>query len=166
MSDPFTGDILDQELEALFDTPYTFDPPLSPLPPEMRPQWRLPVLLILLKKCWGHRASWRQLHVLNWAVRNPSSQRVLLDVLAGRLAPDQALVRFEPGLGRAIDLARGAGLVDWEGGRVIRLTAAGEQAAAAVEATEALTDERAFLAQIQGSVTQRLIDNLIEGNTR
>lgn len=90
----------------------------------------------------------------------------MLDLLEGRLTPDKALVRFEPGLSHAVDLARGAGLIEWRSGRVAHLTARGQEAAKAVEESGALVDERAFLDQIKGSVTQTLIDDLIEGTVR
>jgi hypothetical protein len=71
----------------------------------MRPGWRLHVLVLILNQCRGARASLEQLHVLNWAIRTEETRQHFLQFLEGKRAPNQVIVRYDPSLSRAIDLA-------------------------------------------------------------
>jgi|ERR1019366_6745949 hypothetical protein len=149
--------MLFEELNVLFD----FVERPVPLGADMRPAWRIVVLMLVLKKCWGNRASLRQLHVLNWAIRNPESREAFLQVMNGELPPDRATVRFEPSLQRALSLAAAEKLCERIGDR-IQLTAKGEQLVQKLMADSSiLVDEKEFMEKIRGKVTQLRVDAML-----
>src|ERR1039458_2419845 len=112
---------LDFELDVSFD----FRERPCPTSADLRPEWRIGTILLSLKKGWANRANLRQLHVLNWAMRTPESRTTLLRILNGELSPDEAIVRFDPTLERALRFADGEKLIVITGD-VVFLTDKGE----------------------------------------
>ena len=148
--------------EAL-DRPFSFTEPKQAVPAEVRPQWRLPALLMILDKCRGRRATWQQLHVMNWAIRNEETRATFSALLAGELAPERVIVRYEPSLSGVVDLAAGLGYATWTNGRLLELTERGTAAIEQVQGHEALTVESDWLSTIPGAITQQTISAAVEG---
>src|SRR5713226_491637 len=96
-------DILSQALRIRFE----FKRRPVAITADFRPQWRVALLVLMLEKCWGRRATLGQLHVINWALRSRENLSNFLQQIEGHFRPGKALVRFEPSLNRAIDLAVG-----------------------------------------------------------
>jgi hypothetical protein len=119
------------------------------------------VLALLLGKCRGNTASVKELHVLNWALRNVPARESFLRAYTGKSRPGDVTLRFDPTLDRTIDRARGESLVQWTTNGRLRLTPSGERLLAALLDSEALTDERAFLDEIPGRLTQARIDQMV-----
>ena len=93
-------------LEELTGAQFRFTARPTAIPPDLRPVWRMTILVLFLQRCCRQgKSSLKKLHVLNWAIRHPASRQTLLDVLDGRARPDRAIVRFDPALNRALDLA-------------------------------------------------------------
>jgi hypothetical protein len=149
----------------------------QPFPGQFRTVRRLALLTLLLQACRGEQASLPQLHVLNWAVRTPESRRAFLAVVRGEVPPDEAVVRFDPTLPRAIQFAVGEQIVQDRvtvqetlhvraEARVseyrIKLTDKGRAIAAAVEDTDILVDERIFLETLNKKLTQAMIDDILK----
>jgi hypothetical protein len=149
-------------LAALLDVPFDFVRLPDPLPASLRPERRVPLVLLLVAKSHGSGASWKGLQLLNWAVRDPRHAEVLLAFREQRDIPDRPVVRFEPALDRALDLAVGLGLLEQKGSRVFRLTEAGRRVIKAIEASDALTREREVLAKLTGKVTQAEVRRMLE----
>ena len=102
----------------------------APLPADLRPAWRIGVIVLLLKKCCRQqRTSLTRLHVLSWGLRTMEGREQLLAAVKGQLSPDALVVRFEPFLSQAVDFAMGEQLVRREGGARIVLTEAGTRRA-------------------------------------
>lgn len=160
---PRGTDELDHLLREVFDAEYSIRLASRAVPAEFRPQWRIPVLLLILRRCRGEKATWKQLHVMNWAVRSPATRSAFAALAAGELGPDQVIVRYEPTLSRVVDLAVGLGLASWEHGRLLALTDQGKNAIAAADESEALAAEREFLASIPGALTQQRINAALQG---
>jgi hypothetical protein len=116
-------------------------------------------------KCHSSGASWKGLQLLNWAVRDPRHADLLVAVWRGGDIPDRPVVRFEPALERAIDLAIGLGLVEVRSARAIRLTAAGSALLQDLGRSEVFEKERHILAQIPGKVTRVDVDRALEWRT-
>jgi hypothetical protein len=149
-------------LDAL-DRPFTFRQTTPAVPPEMRPQWRVAILALVLSRCRQHRASWKQLHLLNWAIRNSRARNALLEVAAGKRNPERVVVRFDPALAPAVDLARGAGFVQWQDGRLLVLAQRGAEMASVVETADVFSEELAFLDAMRGHMTQAFADRILGG---
>jgi len=150
------------ELEEALDAPFTFAARPRPVLGSLRPTWRIPTILMLIRRCWGGKASLEQLHVLNWAVRDSRSQGTFLSFIQGEMSPDDAIVRFEPALNRALDFALAQKLVTWTDAKRLTLTNEGLAVLASVDAEEdLLTGEKSFLDQIGTPVSQTMIHRLI-----
>lgn len=149
----------------------------QPFPGQFRTVRRLALLTLLLQACRGEQASLPQLHVLNWAVRTPDSRRAFLTFVRGEVPPDEAVVRFDPTLPRAIRYAVEEQIVtDREavqemldgntevkvGDYRIKLTNKGRAIAKAVEDAGVLVDERIFLDRLTKKVTQAMVDELLK----
>ncbi len=145
-------------------------------PGQFRTVRRLALITLLLKACRSEQASLPQLHVLNWAVRTPESRSAFLAFLRREVPPDEAVVRFDPTLPRAIQYAIEEQIVtDREAvqatldGRIeakvgdyrIKLTEKGRVIAEAVEDADVLVDERIFLERLSKKVTQAMVDELL-----
>ena len=66
----------------------TFNPRPTSLPCDLRPVWRIAVLVLILNQCRQMRATIEQLHVMNWSVRNRSAQDRFLAYLEGNESPN------------------------------------------------------------------------------
>src|SRR5687767_3185407 len=83
----------------------------SPLPADLRPRWRVSLLLLILFHSRGQKASLQKLHVMNWALHSECTRGLLLRFAEGRIPKDSLIPRIEPSLTRAIDLAMAENLV-------------------------------------------------------
>lgn len=131
------------------------------LPGDLRPTWRISLLVLLLSQCCRQqRSSLTRLHVLNWAVRSEANHEDLTSLIEGRLSPDALIVRFEPAFNRAIDFAIGEGLVKRVDGSRIELTDPGK-----AFAEEISKDSTVFIIQKKyiGAIRQKVSEALIDG---
>ena len=135
------------------------------IPGDLRPIWRIGlVLLILHISSRSRRSSFGRLHVLNWALRSEEGRNALLGILKGQRSPETMVVRIEPSLNRAVDYASGEGLVQQVQGSRIELTGPGEKEAKNIlKCEEIYKDEREFLYEIGKKVTERLVTELFGG---
>jgi len=152
-----------KHLEDLTGAPFRFAARPIAIPPDLRPLWRLTILVLFLQRCCRQgKSSLKKLHVLNWAIRHPASRQTLLDVLEGRARPDRAIVRFDPAFNRALDLAKGEKLVEQVSGDRFQLTAKGQLVAEeAMKDEECMTSEKWFMSQIASQVTEAKINKLL-----
>jgi hypothetical protein len=152
---------LEDPLDAALDSPFLFSDRPASAPSDLRPLWRVPVVVLLLSRCRGEQATHEQLHVLNWAVRSSESAESLAAYLAGLIPAEHAVVRHDPALDRAASLARGFGLIAWKG-RYWTLTVEGQQLLeAVVEDDELLAREKALLAVLPKPLTQKAVSALL-----
>jgi hypothetical protein len=143
-------------------TPFVFRKRPIAIPADLRPGWRIGLLVLLLKNCCrNRRTSFARLHVLSWGLRTAQSRRQLQAAVEGRLSPDSLIVRFEPFLVQAVDFAIGEGLVRREGGAKIELTALGLKLAEELEGAESTFDvEKRFMAVIRTKVSEDLVNKM------
>lgn len=145
----------------LLDVPFSLERRPQTLAADLRSGWRLPVLLLILARCRGNSASLQQLHVLMWAARSTVSQRTFLSALRRESRPSHAIVRFEPSVIRALDLAVGEGLATLDSAR-ITLTDKGRQFHAEIQSDpELFVSQKVFLEDIGGKISQRMIQDIL-----
>ena len=148
------------------DVPFEFVRRPAPVPPYLRPEWRIALLLLALHKCWGNRATRRQLHVLNWGLKTSETRATFAQVLAGRVRPDEAIVRFDPVVDRALQFAEGEKLVTTSGEAVI-LTEKGQDLVKKLMLNkECLVSEKEFLASLGGKLSQARVDAFLAWDFR
>ena len=150
-------------IPELENVEFGFDLRPEALPPELRPLWRVAVLILILHLCCRNkRSNMHRLYVLNWAVRTPEARADLLDLLANKLKPNEVIVRFDPSLLRAIDLATGAGLLARVGGDKFELTSQGQRFADSLLEIQAFDIEKDFLKSIKSRVSEARIVQLMD----
>lgn len=144
------------------DTPFVFNGRPESIPGDLRPLWRIGVLLLMLYMAsWGKKSSFGRLHVLNWALRSDEGRDALLGILEGRLNPGTVVVRIEPSLNRAVDFAHGEGLLKKVGGDRVQLTSTGEaEAKRILDQDELFARERRYLEQVGKRLTEALVTDL------
>lgn len=141
---------------------FTFRRRPTSVPPDIRPEWRIPLLLLMVQRCRGQVASREQLHVLNSAVLSAGSRRALLAALGGQLASRSPALLFEPAFDRAIDRGLGLGLMTTNAQGRLRLTDLGRSIAVAVDTDAGLfTAEREVLASLPRSLSQTAVRNAL-----
>jgi hypothetical protein len=146
--------ILDSELDVSFD----FQERPTPISADLRPEWRIGAVLLSLTKCYANRANLRQLHVLNWALRTPESRRTLIRIFNGELSPDEAIVRFDPTLERALHFAEGEKLIAVSG-EMVFLTEKGQTLVSKINSDDhCLRWEKDFLKEIRAKISQKRVD--------
>src|ERR1019366_3044648 len=75
---------------------------------ELRPDWKIGALLLILHlSSRGGKSSLRRLHILNWALRSAKNRAEFEQVREHQQPLFSFEFRFEPALGRAINLAVG-----------------------------------------------------------
>ena len=132
------------------------------LPGDLRPTWRIGLIVLLLSQCCRQqRSSLTRIHVLNWAARSEANHADLTALTTGRLSPDQLIVRFDPACNRAIDFAIGEGLLKRLDGSRIELTESGKGLAAEIcNDTEVYVSEKRLVGTIKQKVSETLVDSI------
>lgn len=135
------------------------------IPGDLRPGWRIGLLVLLLNNCCrSGRTSLARLHVLSWGIRTKENRRALQAAIEGALSPDSLVVRVEPFLNRAVDFAIGEGLVRRSGGNKIELAPNGRELAEELGKIEtAYVVEKKFIAAIHQGVTEKLVNHMFGG---
>lgn len=132
------------------------------LPGDLRPTWRIGLLVLLLSQCCrNQRSSLTRMHVLNWAARSEVHHADLIALIAGRLSPDQLIVRFDPACNRAIDFAIGEGLLKRVDGSRIELTESGKALAEEISKdSEVYVTEKKLASAIKHNASETLVDTI------
>jgi len=129
-----------------FAVKFTFSRRPAPLPPDLRPMWRVSILLLILQHCRSHRSSLQRFK----------------DLLAGQLSPSDIIVRYEPALIQAIDFALGGILVRRVGGDKLELTEKGAKLAVKLmEDQWTLSPEKAFLQEVRPQIAENRIRQIV-----
>lgn len=144
------------------DTPFVFQRRPASIPADLRPGWRIGVVLLLLRKCCrGNKTSFGRLHVLSWGVRTKESRLALTRTVNGNMPWDALMVRIEPSLNRAVDYALGEGLLQRLSRDRLRLTTAGVSLVGEIDQhSEMYVTEKQFTAAIGYRVTETLVSQL------
>lgn len=150
-----------------FDTSFSFQRRPISLPGDLRPTWRIGLLAILLSQCCRQqRSSLTRLHVLSWAVRSKANHDDLLSLVNHALPPDALIVRFDPAVNRAIDLAIGEKLINRVDGSRIELSESGREFAEEIFADEQLyLAEKALASSLRHKVSEAVVDEIF-GNRK
>jgi hypothetical protein len=138
----------------------TFRAGARPIPADMRAVWRIAVLVLMLAKCRARTASIKQLHILNWALRNPNAWPAFQRAYIGKPHPEDATLRFDPTLDRTIDRAIGDRLVEWTANGRLRLTSDGDVFGELLHKSELLVEPRELLASVPGLFTQARFEQI------
>lgn len=145
-----------------FSVGFTFRQRPATLPADLRPIWRVALLVLILRNCRLNRSSLQRLHVLNWALRSAEGREEFKSVISGQISPTDVTVRYEPAFMQAIAFAIGTGLVARVGGDKIELRQHGTDLTKAIEKDpEVFRAEKEFLAAVKGSIAESRIEQIV-----
>jgi len=120
---------------------------------ELRPDWKIGAMLLILHiSSRGGKSSLRRLHILNWALRSSKNRAEFEQVREHQQPLFSFQFRFEPALGRAINLAVGEEYVEWVGGNRLQITPKGQRW---------VQQEREFLERIGKDITEGIATEMI-----
>lgn len=123
------------------------------------------LILLILLHSRGKKATLQKLHVLNSACRSIGTRGDFLRYVQGNARKDEIIPRVEPSLNRALNLARGEGLVQIEMGKNIKLTPTGLKLAKQLDETsDCLDGEKVFLKQVESFATEDRVEDLFTWN--
>lgn len=130
---------------------------------ELRPDWKMAALLLILHlSSRGGKSSLRRLHILNWALRSAKNRAEFEQVREHKQPLFSFQFRFEPALGRAINLAVAEHLVEWAGENRLQITARGKRWLVDITKDESVMyQEREFLKRIGKDVTETFATELM-----
>jgi len=132
------------------------------IPGDMRPLWRIGILLLILDiASRGGKSSFGRLHMLNWALRTRRNYELLTQLTSKEAKPGSIVVRVEPSLNRAVDFAHGEGLLEHVAGDRICLTQRGKDEAKKLRnEDEIFVEEKEFLNQLGNKLTEKLVKEI------
>jgi hypothetical protein len=130
---------------------------------ELRPDWKMGALLLIVHlSSRGGESSLRRLHILNWALRSPTNRAEFEQIREHQHPLFSFQFRFEPALGRAINLAVGEKFLEWVGGDRLQITAKGKRWITDVMKDESVMyQEREFLNRIGKDITEAIATEMI-----
>jgi len=147
------------------DIPFRFTERPTPLAGDLRPAWRVSLILLMLLNSRGQKATLQKLHLLNSACRSEETRLAFLRYTQGEARKDEIIPRVEPSLIRAVNLARGEGLIEVEKGKNLKLTPKGANTASLlIEAADCMSVEKDFLQSVGKFSTEANIENLFTWN--
>ena len=147
------------------DIPFSFTERPTPLAGDLRPAWRVGLILLMLLNSRGQKATLQKLHLLNSACRSEETRRAFLRYTQGEARKDEIVPRVEPSLIRAVNFARGEGLIAIEKGKNLKLTPKGANTASQLDSAEdCMVVEKAFLRSVGRFTTESNVESLFTWN--
>lgn len=137
----------------------------SAIEPEYRNAWRVTAVLLALAHGRGGSLTVAHVNVLWWAMKSEGSRKVFLAWSQGMKDPSTFIVRFDPIVSRALDLAVGQGLVEEERTGKFKLTSSGRDLVDLIDQDETvLVSEKRFFASLPKTLSQTWLRKLLEWN--
>ena len=142
----------------ILDVKFTFKKRPLDLPGDLRPNWRVPILLLMLHICCrGGKSSLYKLHLLNWTMRDQSRQEALLASLSDSSQYDKIQIQTEPSFIQAVQFAVGEGLVERLQNSRVKMTDFGTQLVREIEQVDCLSVEKGFLRNVGARLTEEWV---------
>jgi hypothetical protein len=144
---------------------FTFQERAIPIPPDMRSDYRMAVIVLMLHYCGGRlkQAPLAKLHVLNWSMRTSTSRRAFLDRLDGKLHMRDVPLKFDPAFSRAIDLACAEKLIDRTTSHALALSSQGVAwVLELLAAPSCLNEEKSFLESVGKRFTNSALNSILK----
>jgi hypothetical protein len=149
-------------LDALLDGPFELASRPEPVPGDLRLAWGIALVILILGRSRGKRASLQKLHFMAHSTRTRQARAESMSVFEGKVAPATFVVRVEPWLNRALAFARASGLVTIERGSHAQLTDQGISALDEISQVDSvLSEERAFLDAFGLRATEAAIQKIM-----
>lgn len=148
--------------DLLLDGPFELSVRPEPLPGDLRLAWGMALVILILGRSCGKRASLQKLHFMAHSARTRATREQTKHLFARGRSTSDMVVRVEPWLNRAISFATAAKLVSLERGGHARLTEAGIAAYDKIsDADSIMVEEKEFFDAIARQATEGTIDKIM-----
>lgn len=109
-------------------TNFKFEIQPIPIPPDLRPLWKISQILLVLKLCSrADKATILKLQLFNWALSSPhTAEQLKKYILFNDRESKPKTVHLDPSVNRAVEFAVGEGLIDLDKNGKIMLTPKGD----------------------------------------
>jgi hypothetical protein len=149
-------------LDTLLDGPFELTSRPEPVPGDLRVAWGIALVILILGRSRGKRASLQKLHFMAHSARTKESREEVMRVFAGDRSPADLVVRVEPWLNRAIAFATATALITLENGRSLKLTDVGLKTLERITSAESvMTEEKAFLDLISPRAIEAAVEKVM-----
>jgi hypothetical protein len=141
---------------------FTIHDRAQPVPGDLRINWGVALILLVLASSRGQRCSLQKLHFLAHLSRTSHTRTQTRQVLDRTRQPSTLSVRIEPWVNRALAFAVAEGYAVMKDGKAAALTDQGKAMVDDLSALSVLADERAFLATVGPRATERVVDLIMK----
>lgn len=148
-------------VDELLTRDFRFRERPTPLPGDARLAWRIATCLLILHFSRAGRAKLRKVHYLGHALRTADGREAATDDLMRERAGHRLPLRVEPAIPRALDFARGAGLITTSKGS-FEITSKGRELVQEIlKDPELFKEEREFLLRVKDRATEGRIKDIL-----
>jgi hypothetical protein len=136
----------------------------TPIPPELRPIWRISVLALILQTVSrANKSSTKKLLALSNIITSKKKMLVFEKITSKKLPSSAIDIRYDPAVNRAIEIARAEGLFQVDENRNIQLTKLGTVFAKKILQDESsLQAEKEFLSKFsKNDLSEKVINQII-----
>ena len=149
-------------LRRMLTGAFTISDRAQPVPGDLRINWGVTLILLVLASSRGQRCSLQKLHFLAHLSRTDQTRREALEVLDRTREPSALSVRIEPWVNRALAFAVAQGPAVRKDGKSAALTDEGKAMLDDLSAMAVLAEERAFLAKVGPRATEKVVDSIMK----
>lgn len=136
-----------------------------PIPPDLRPMWKIAQILLVLKICSrSDKATLLKLQLFNWALGSPKAiEQLTKYVLYHDEESKPTTIHLDPSVNRAVEFAIGEGLIDLDRSGKATLTSKGDLFVQHVMADEELfAGTKRELTRLGGAVTETKVADILK----
>ncbi len=149
---------------------FSFTVRSEPLPAELRPAWRIALLLLMLRRVGRSGAmSLKKAHLVCSGASSKASRERLLRLLNGNRHLEDVPLRIDPSLNRAIDYAIAERLIAAHVRSetcVLELLPSGTKfVEALMSESECLVEEKLFAESLRGNVPNERVEEILNWET-
>lgn len=141
-----------------------FDAKASPVPYNYRISYKVSLICLIIGKCCGKKGcSSIKLQMVNAATCSQKAKRELFNLINNQFIGETTLIRFDPAISRAINLAIIEGLIYRQSNSLYRLTDKGKTLVTSIYQDDSIMLlEKELFSELANKLTEDLIDRIAD----
>lgn len=139
-----------------------FDAKASAVPYNYRISYKVSLICLIIGKCCGKKGcSSIKLQMINAAASSGKMKNELFEIIDNPFLVETTLIRFDPAISRAINLAIAENLIFRQANALYRLTEKGKLLVSAIyEDNQLMQVEKALFSELSNSLTEEIIERI------
>lgn len=149
---------------SLITNDIIFDSKASPVPYNYRISYKIALICSIIGKCCGKRGcSAIKLQMISAAANSPNAKAELLSLIDNSFIVETTLIRFEPAIIRAINLALAEQLIYRQSNGLYRLKDKGKLLVSSIYADKTiLREEKMLFEELSNKLTEEIINRIAD----